>query len=264
MTTQPPRAAVRLGALALVVPLAVLTACTGSGGSPGGPSGSKSAGAASGSLPPSTGGAAASTAGSAPAGGAASAGDSVAPGPTAAATGIPTAKPPASARTTPAPPKPVSTLTVQGAHRTYRVRIWARDSSRTCADHAYGVAVVRFLRKHRCRSLHRVLGTTSVKGHSVGFAVSRVTFPGPAVHASNVAGDLQLLLEKPGAGNIVDLLNDGARLPSGPTAVPAGDTSQALFQDNQVTTADAWYLKGATGKDDPNLVEALADLVPQL
>lgn len=178
---------------------------------------------------------------------------------------------PASARpsrtptSAPPPSTPLRTVTVgptvSGA--TYVITIWAQRRDATCAEHAYGAPVVDFLRAHRCNGLTRLLATTTVDGRGVGFAESRLGFTGTADAVYRVAGDFRRLVTLAGTGNIVDLLREGGRLPSGPTSVPVPSAFSALSQDAGVTIDELWYLSGPTPENDPPLVRLAQDIYLQ-
>jgi hypothetical protein len=149
--------------------------------------------------------------------------------------------------------------TVQGAHDTYRLKVWAQVNSRTCDDHAYGQPVISYLTTHPCSGLTRRLVTTTVGGRDVGIATSSLGFAGPDPGVYTIAGNFQTLVSKDGTGNLDDLFRDGYRLPSGPARVPSPDAFRALGQDAGVVVADAWYLTGTTPDNDPALLTMLEE-----
>jgi hypothetical protein len=77
------------------------------------------------------------------------------------------------------------------------------------------------------------------------------------------AGDFRTLVAADGTGNINDLLREGRRLPSGPSAVPTPDAFSVLGQDAGVAIVDAWYLDGPTPNNDPALVKMGHDIFLQ-
>lgn len=166
---------------------------------------------------------------------------------------------------TPPPAKPLRTLTVTTtiSGEKYVIKVWAEKKDPTCADHAYGTPVVNYLQAHPCAGLHRLLGTTVVKGKAVGFAESRLGFVGAGDAVYKVAGDFVDLVTKEGTGNVDDLLRDGYRLPSGPTSVPSPDAFNAQGQDAGVIIDDIWYLDGPTPDNDPPLVQFARDIFLQ-
>lgn len=164
----------------------------------------------------------------------------------------------------PAPPTPLRTVTVHAADgRTYVVKIWQQVQDPTCFDHAYGSPVVSFLTQHPCRGLTRFLATTTVAGRPVGFAQSSTSLPGTPTDPYKYAGEFVRLEKQDGTGSIDDLLRDGYRLPSGPTAIPAGEAFNVLSQDNGVSIYDAWYLDGPTPVQDPALIRMTNDIFLQ-
>lgn len=147
--------------------------------------------------------------------------------------------------------------------RTYPVKIWAAVKDATCFDHAYGTAMITFLTQHPCAGLERVLGTTTVDGRGVGFAESSTAFPAPASDPYRYASRFENLERADGTGSINDLLREGYRLPSGPTAVPPSEAFNVLGQDDGVTVWDAWYLDGPTPDNDKDLIQMTKDLFLQ-
>jgi hypothetical protein len=108
-----------------------------------------------------------------------------------------------------------------------------------------------------------LLGTTTVKGRPVGFAVSETGFQGPTSDPYKYAGQFMKLEEQDGTGSIADLLREGYRLPSGPSAIPADEAFNVLGQDVGVVIWDAWYLDGPTPNNDPALMAMTQDLFLQ-
>ena len=136
---------------------------------------------------------------------------------------------------------------------TYQVSIWAEETDQDCHAHAHGNAVVTFLAKRPCTSMTRRLGTTTVDGKAVGFALTAIRFP-----SGKTAGEFRVLVTKDGTGNLDDLLADGKRLPAGPRSLPAPDGFSSLSRGNEALVVDAWYLTGSTPANDPPLT-ALAN-----
>jgi hypothetical protein len=165
--------------------------------------------------------------------------------------------------THPVPTTPLRTATVHGTHGTYVIKVWARVHAATCADHAYGTAVINYLTAHPCTGLDRLLATTVVHGRPVGFAQSSLGFEGVSPRVYEVAGHFRTLVTKDGTGNLKDLFRSGYRLPSGPTHVPSPDAFSAQGQDSGVTIVDAWYLDGSTPDNDPALVAMANDIYLQ-
>lgn len=166
--------------------------------------------------------------------------------------------------THPVPSAPLRTATVTTHDgRTYVVKIWADVKDDTCFDHAYGTKMITFLTEHPCAGLERYLATTTVGGRDVGFAESSTGFPGTPKDPYKDAGDFAKLELADGTGSIKDLMMEGYRLPSGPTAVPSSEAFNVLGQDNGVTVWDAWYLDGATPSGDKALIRMTQDLFLQ-
>lgn len=163
----------------------------------------------------------------------------------------------------PAPSSPVRTVGIHAGTKTYFVKVWAETTDTDCAGHAYGAPVISYLKAHTCNGVTRLLATTVVDGKDVGIAQSSLTFKGTAPQVYTAAGDFRTLVTQDGTGNINDLLREGRRLPSGPTAVPSPDAFSALAQDAGVTVVDAWYLDHPTPDNDPPLVAMAHDIFLQ-
>jgi len=164
----------------------------------------------------------------------------------------------------PVPSTPIRTVTASGVDgKTFVLKLWAEVKTPTCYDHAYGAPVINFLTLHPCRGLTRDLMTTSVNGRGVGLATSTTGFPGAPPDVFKVAGDFRKLVTANGTGNFNDLLRDGYRLPSGPTAVPSPDAFSTLGQDTGVVVYDMWYLQGPTPENDPALIKLAEDIFLQ-
>lgn len=190
--------------------------------------------------------------------------------PTTAATSLatsatPTTSGPPPSPVTPAPKNPLRTVTVTTtiSGKSYVIKVWAEQSDPTCVEHAYGTPVINYLKAHPCGGLHRLLATTTVDGRAVGFAESRLGFVGSGDAVYDVASKFIQLVNKEGTGNIRDLLRDGRRLPSGPTAVPSPNAFSALGQDAGVIIDEIWYLHGPTPDNDPPLVQLARDIFLQ-
>jgi hypothetical protein len=193
-------------------------------------------------------------------------GSSAAPSPTtpgtpatsAGATGSP------GSQVIPAPETPVKTIQVHGTAGTFTVQVWARQTGKDCAEHAYGSPVIKYLGAHPCASMTRLLATTTVGGRAVGFAQESVTFAGGYPQMYTYAGKFRALVTKDGTGNINDLMREGYRLPSGPASVPYPNAFNAQFQDAVTTVVEAWYLDGSTPDNDPALVQMEQDCFLQV
>jgi hypothetical protein len=171
-------------------------------------------------------------------------------------------------RIVPAPSKPIRTATVPSFDGVvYKIAIWQQVSDKTCVDHAYGQPVIAFLAAHPCyNGLTRMLGTLTFSGKTAGFAQSNLTIQTPGTQGAdpyrNAANFKKLVLAN-NTGSITDLLREGYRLPSGPTAVPANEAFTAFGQDSGIELWDAWYLDGPTNSNDPALIKAAMDIFLQ-
>lgn len=151
-------------------------------------------------------------------------------------------------------------MTAHGSNgTTYVIKIWAETHVTDCAAHAYGAPVINFLRSHPCFSMRQVLATTTVDGRAVGFAERSIGFRGGVNNGYRAAGQFRQLVTRSGTGNLNDLMREGYRLPSGPSAVPFPNAFSALGQDNGVSVVEAWYLHGPTPDNDPPLVRMAQD-----
>lgn len=147
--------------------------------------------------------------------------------------------------------------------RTYAIKVWSETTDTDCPRHAYGTPVISYLRAHPCTGLTRLLATTEVGGHPVGIAQSRLGFTGTAPQVYQTAADFITLLGQDSTGSVNDLLREGRRLPSGPTALPAGEVFSVLGQDAGITIVDAWYLDGPTKATDRALTQMAHDIFLQ-
>ena len=164
----------------------------------------------------------------------------------------------------PAPSQPLRTAVVHAPDgNSYVVKIWWDVKDDTCFDHAYGAPIITFLTRHPCTGLERYLATTTVDGRPVGFAESATGFPGTAKDPYHWASRFIALEQANGTGSLNDLLREGYRLPSGPTAIPTGEAFNVIGQDAGVTVWDAWYLDGTTPTNDPPLMKMTEDIFLQ-
>ena len=164
----------------------------------------------------------------------------------------------------PAPSEPVRTAVVHASDgTTYVVKIWWDVKNDTCFDHAYGQPIITFLTQHPCTGLERYLATTTVNGRPVAFAESATGFPGTARDPYRWASRFGTLEKADGTGSLNDLLREGYRLPSGPTAIPSGEAFNVIGQDQGVTVWDVWYLDGTTPTNDPALIKMTNDVFLQ-
>jgi hypothetical protein len=164
----------------------------------------------------------------------------------------------------PAPASPLHKVTVNAPDgTTYVIKIWQQVDNKTCFDHAFGAPMISFLTKHPCGGLRRDLATTTVGGRQVGFALSSTGFPGTPTSPYKYASEFTTLEMANGTGSISDLLREGYRLPSGPSAVPSSEAFNVLGQDNGVNVYDVWYLNGSTPNNDPALIKMTEDIFLQ-
>jgi hypothetical protein len=164
----------------------------------------------------------------------------------------------------PAPSTPVHQATVTATDgTTYVIKVWVALTSATCADHAYGAPVVQYLTAHPCRGLTRLLATTVVGGHPVGFAQSSLGFVGTAPTVYQTAGKFATLETENNTGSVDDLFRDGYRLPAGPSRLPSPDAFDVEAQDSGVTIVDAFYLDGPTPNNAPALIKMAKDIYLQ-
>ena len=164
----------------------------------------------------------------------------------------------------PAPATPIRTVHVQGGKTSYVVKIWAQVENPTCYDHAYGQPIITFLTEHPCSGMTRILATTTVGGRPVGFAETATSFTGTAANPYAYSSKFTQLEQANNTGSINDLLREGYRLPSGPSAIPAHEAFEVLGQDNGVTIWDAWYLDGSTPDNAKPLMTMAQDLFLQI
>jgi hypothetical protein len=155
------------------------------------------------------------------------------------------------------------TATVHADARTYSIKVWAETTDTDCPGHAYGAPVIAYLTAHPCNGLTRLLATTEVAGRAVGFAQSSLGFTGTSPAVYKTAGDFIKLLNEDNTGSVNDLLREGRRLPSGPTAIPSSEVFSVLGQDAGIAVVDAWYLTGPTKDNDQALMTMAHDIFLQ-
>ena len=146
---------------------------------------------------------------------------------------------------------------------TYPISVWWETSTQDCAAHSHGAPVVQYLTAHPCANMTRQLVTTTVDGRGVGFNVANIAFLGNAPQVYTTAGNFRTLVLANGTGDVNDLLAEGYRLPSGPTALPQPDAFTALGEDSDVTVYDIWFLNGPTPNNDPALLKMAQDVFLQ-
>lgn len=152
---------------------------------------------------------------------------------------------------------PITTKTVHTPDGPYVVQIWAQVNNKSCAGHAYGKALIAFLKKHPCQRLRRLLGSTTVNGRPVAIAESATSFGSSGGDPYQITGEFTQLEQRDGTGSINDLLREGHRIPQGPSSIPAKEVFKVLSQDNVATIWDAWYLDGPTDANDPGIVKMI-------
>lgn len=182
------------------------------------------------------------------------------PSTTSAATGGAATGPPATV--IPAPTHPLRSATVTAGSTAYKIDVWQQRNDTTCVGHAYGKPVIAFLATHPCyHGVNRLLGTVSINGRAAGFAQSTLTIQTPAGQDPyKYSAAFKSLIQADNTGSITDLLRDGYRLPSGPTAIPTHEAFTVLGQDSTVEIWDAWWLTGTTRDNDPVLIKTAMDI----
>jgi hypothetical protein len=142
---------------------------------------------------------------------------------------------------------------------TYRALIWDTDTITDCATHAYGTAMLHFLRQHPCDGARRVLATLALGGRTVDVSLISTGFaPAGSDLYRSTAKFVKLELAD-GTGSVNDLLSEGGYLP-GATKIPSDEAFDVLAQDNGVTVFDAWYASGTTKDQDKALLKLEEDL----
>jgi len=147
---------------------------------------------------------------------------------------------------------------------TYSVKVWVEDTTINCEGHAYGAQVIAYLKAHLCKSMTRLLASTTVGGRPVGIAQTMITFSGDAPDVYQTAGDFKTLVTQNGTGNIADLLREGKRFPKSGSAVGSPDAFSAQGEDTAVGIDDLWYLDGPTVENAPELMNLGDSLFLQL
>lgn len=168
-----------------------------------------------------------------------------------------------SSATTPVgPAQPIGRrITFRGTttQREYRATVWASDTIRNCAAHAYGSRMIAFLRKHPCGPTHRVLATVYAGGTPVDVSVISTSFAGHGPDVYQPTEQFVNLENASGTGSINDLLREGAGMPGASGQVPFREAFEVYSQDTGVTIFDAWYERGPTRDQDPRLVHLEQD-----
>jgi hypothetical protein len=168
---------------------------------------------------------------------------------------------PSSSTPSSTPSSSYRTVRVQGTStgRTIVARVYAADTIKDCAAHAYG-SIVAFLRKHHCFSAHRVLLTTELDGRTVVVSTVSTGFAGTARDPYGVSAQFIKLERQDGTGSIDDLLRDGHTIAGVATHIPANEVFQVVGQDNGVCVFDSWYASGRTDGHDAALHNLELDL----
>jgi hypothetical protein len=146
----------------------------------------------------------------------------------------------------------------------YTVKVWVEDTTVNCEGHAYGAQVIAYLKAHLCRSMTRLLASTTIGGRPVGIAHTLIGFSGSAPDVYQVAGDFKTLVTQNGTGNIADLLREGKRFPNSGAKVGEPEAFSAEGQDSGVGIDELWYLDGPTPENDPPLMTLGQSLFLQL
>lgn len=146
------------------------------------------------------------------------------------------------------------------SQRRYQAVIWASDTIRNCAAHAYGAPMIAFLQSHPCGPTHRVLATVYVNGRDVDVSSIATSFAGRGARVYVPTEQFVRLEEANGTGSINDLLREGASMPGGTGQIPAHEAFQVLSQDTGADVLDAWYQTGPTRDQDPFLLSLEQDL----
>lgn len=169
-------------------------------------------------------------------------------------------------RSSPPVAHPISRVTVTGSTTgtAYQVDIWAVDRITDCAAHAYGSALVAFLRAHPCHSATRRLLTLDLDGREVALSSVAVTLPpygsGTSGDVYRYAGEFVRLENANGTGSMDDLLREGVRVPGVQSAIPADEAFLVQGEDLGVAVFDAWYVHGPTPSQAVELVRLERDL----
>lgn len=170
----------------------------------------------------------------------------------AAITGLATSTPGVSA------PSGGTPLYVDGADgNEYDLTIWAQDRITNCADHAYGPPMISFLKAHPCKDSHRLLATVALgNGRTAALSIITVLFSGTTGDTYGYATSqrFQTLESAAGTGSMNDLLREGRRIPHAAAAIPAREAFTVTGQDASAVVFDAWWIKGGTEDQEPDLV----------
>jgi hypothetical protein len=164
----------------------------------------------------------------------------------------------------PTTPLRTETVTAYADNTAYKIQVWVEDTTVNCEGHAYGAPVIAYLKAHLCKSMSRLLASTTVAGRPVGIAQALISFSGNAPDVYQTAGDFKTLVTQDGTGNITDLLREGKRFPNSGTKIGSPDAFSAQGQDSAVGIEDVWYLDGPTPNNAPELMKLAESLFLQL
>jgi hypothetical protein len=128
--------------------------------------------------------------------------------------------------------------------RRYCAVVWHSDVRPDCAALAYGPSVIRFLRRHRCGTVRRVVATVYAPGFvvDVSSVATKISGPSPIGEYGSELRFTQLAGSR-SAGGIADLLRDGHKIPGPHGRPPAGAYFSLNSLDDQVDMIYAWYVK---------------------
>ncbi len=146
------------------------------------------------------------------------------------------------------------------SQRRYHAVVWASDTIRNCAAHAYGAPMIAFLQRHPCGPTHRVLATVYVDGRAVDVSSIATSFAGHGTHVYVPTEQFVRLEEANGTGSINDLLREGASMPGVSGQIPSHEAFQVLSKDTGADVFDAWYQTGPIRDQDPYLLSLEQDL----
>lgn len=154
------------------------------------------------------------------------------------------------------PRSPYRTVTITGLSNghTYQAHVYASDTIADCAGHAYGAAMISFLRRHRCRPAHRVLATIELTGRTAVLSAISTSFAGTTADPYGVSGQFVQLEQADGTGSINDLLREGHVIAGIASRIPSREAFSVQNQDTGVTVFDAWWAYGPTQDQAPALL----------
>jgi hypothetical protein len=165
---------------------------------------------------------------------------------------------------TPAPkatrPPATGAVTITGrSGRKYEAIVLAADTITNCAANAYG-DVIAFLSAHPCTSATRRLVSVPYNGRAVALSVITADIPSTASAPSAYAQQFGRIELANGTGSLNDLLRAGTRPSGWPASIPAEEAFRVDVSGPQVVILDAWYLRGATADQAPELIALEGDV----